>query len=160
MSKRCRHTATSAVVAGLLLLTACGGGADDTSDDVAAPDEIVETIDPGAPGACTKAFPAAFAKPDIEDVTLLPDTWPSPPAGSTLCQTAETVGGSRENADYATDLEPEQLLTAYESALDPAYGASRQEGPRGGEVLVGAFDGVDFQITPGDGTFTIALAKS
>lgn len=159
MTKTRRHAATAIVVAGFLALAACSGGSDDTDDDFAAPDEIVETVEAGAPLACASAFPTAIGKPDIAEVAMLPAGWPAPPPGSTLCQTAETVGGSRENADYATDLDAEQVLVAYEDALDPAYGLSRQEGGLGGEVLVGAFDGIDFQITPGDGKFTIALAK-
>lgn len=154
-----RSSAAAVVVIGLLALAACGGGSDDANDGAASPDEIAETIEAEAPAACAKAFPAAFGKADIADMTMLPADWPAPPPGSTLCQTAETVGGSRENADYATELDAEEVLAAYEGVLDPAYDLERQPGPLGGEVLVGDVDGIAFQITPGEGKFTIALAK-
>lgn len=108
---------------------------------------------------CKAAFPAAFGVPDIADVRLLPAGWPAPPAGSTLCQTSETVGGSREEADYATDLSPEEIFAAYEAALDPSYNVNREKSGIGADVLVGAADGVDFQISADAGKFSIALAK-
>ncbi|MFI5428169.1 hypothetical protein ACHMWU_17150 [Aeromicrobium sp. UC242_57] len=97
--------------------------------------------------------------PDIADVQMLPASWPAPPAGSTLCQTSETVGGSREEVDYATDLPPAEVFAAYEQALDPSFEVSRDTSGLGDEVLIGVADGVDFQISADEGKFSIALAK-
>ncbi|RNL65261.1 hypothetical protein EFK50_04690 [Nocardioides marmoriginsengisoli] len=154
--RKVRRRLSAALVVGALALTGCGAGSDDP--DGAAP-EADPTVSSGVPEVCKEAFPAAFGAPDIAEISMLPAGWPEPPPGSTLCQTAETIGGSRENADYVTTLSAEQVLEAYEDGLDPALGAAREEGPLGGEVLVGAVDGVDFQITPGTGKFTIAFAR-
>ena len=147
---------SAVLVAGALALTGCGSDSDEP--DSAAPDQE-ETVSTDVPEVCKEVFPTAFAEPDIADIAMLPPGWPEPPEGSTLCQTAETIGGSRENADYATTLSADEVLQEYEESLDPAFGATREEGPIGGEVLVGAVSDIDFQITPGTGKFTIAFAR-
>lgn len=156
LDRRVRLRLSAVLVAGALALTGCGSDSDDP--EVAAPDQE-ETVSTNVPEVCKDVFPVAFAEPDIADVGMLPPGWPEPPEGSTLCQTAETIGGSRENADYATTLSAEEVLKAYEESLDPAYAASREAGPIGGEVLVGTVGDIDFQITPGTGKFTIAFAR-
>lgn len=152
-----RRRAASIFAAALLSLAACGSS-DDALPETSA-GQTVDTASSGVPEECKVVYPAAFATPDIEDIALLPADWPEPPGGSTLCQTAETVGGSHESADYATDLDAEQVLQAYEKELDPSFDVSRQPGPFGDEVLVGSSGDVDFEISADEGKFRIGLVR-
>lgn len=159
-SRRPRALVVTLVAATILSLTGCGSSEEAGAD---LPD-LPEATAPGdAPAEalpqCKAAYPTAFSTPDIADVAMLPGSWPAPPPGSTLCQTSETLGGSREQIDYASELAPEEVFAAYEAALDPSYGVARQESGLGDEVLVGAADGLDFQISAAEGKFSIALAK-
>lgn len=150
--------ATAMLAVAVLALVGCGSAG---SDDVAKPaDGAAPDVTSGdVPPECKAAFPAAFGTPDIADVRLLPADWPAPPTGSTLCQTSETVGGSQEEVDYATELAPAEIFAAYESALGTSYQATREKSGLGADVLVGVANGVDFQISAEAGKFTIALAK-
>lgn len=156
-SSRTYQTAGLLAVAVLALVGCSSGGSDEVArtDDGSAPDVTSTDVPP----ECKAAFPTAFGTPDIADVRLLPADWPGPPPGSTLCQTSETVGGSREEVDYATELAPDEIFAAYESTLAPSYKPVRDKSGLGEDVLVGVADGVDFQISADEGKFSIALAK-
>lgn len=153
---RATRTAVVSAVA-MCALVACGTGS--SEDDSAPPAESSDISPAAALPECKAAFPAAFGEADIAEAQLLPANWPPPPAGATLCQTSETVDGSREDVDYATELTADEVYAAYEEALDPSFGVKRETSGIGAEILVGVADGVNFQIAAAEGKFTIGLAK-
>ncbi|GAA1761866.1 hypothetical protein GCM10009795_005390 [Nocardioides hankookensis] len=118
---------------GLLLVTlaACGGGSDDEpkADTTKAADGgSVDLSDDLAeiPKECKKAFPMALDTPHLDEVELMPADWPEPPLDATLCVTEGNEDGSQQWAEYATDATPEEVIAAYQPALE-SYGAQRAD---------------------------------
>lgn len=144
------------VAAGLLLaLTACGGGDEPTGPDAAADLDAVRNGD--VPTECVAAFPLAVEPADIADVAHRPATLPAPPVEGTLCQTSSTLDDSLSTADYVTEATPTEVLDAYEQQLGATYEVVRDDNGAG-ETLTGELgDGVFFQVTPGDGRYSIAF---
>lgn len=131
-------------------LASCGAGP--STIDFVQPQDAPA----GVPQECTGPFPTAFGPASIDDVELLPDGWPEPPTGSTLCVTTETLEGAMESADYATTSSPEQVLEHYEGALPADISAVRADGDEGA-MLTGMVGHITFQVTPTDGAFSIVL---
>jgi hypothetical protein len=147
-----RLLAGSAVVAALSM-TACGSSQSD--------DQLSRGSDPVAevavPDACKGPFPLAYAQVDDDDVALMPDDWPDPPADSTLCTADGNVDGTRETAGYASASDSDEVLAEYEAALKGTYDVKRVKDGSGAEVLEGENDEIAFQIKPSSDRFTIAF---
>lgn len=163
MSLRPTRSATL-VAAGLLLaLTACGGddegAAGDDAGDTAAQvsDELDAVRDADVPAECVEPFPLAIEPADLADLTLRPEGLPEPPVDGTLCETSSTLDDTIQTASYATPASPAEVLDAYELQLGAIYDVVRAD-EGAGETLTGDLGtGVFFQVTPGDGTYSIAF---
>jgi hypothetical protein len=163
---RTRHhrAALAATAAALLLaLTACGGddggsdgsdGGGDAAADAAADLDGVRSGD--VPEECVEAFPLAIEPADLADVSLRPADFPEPPVDATLCSTSSTLDDSIMTADYVTGADATEVLDGYEAAL--ADYETYRDDSTGSETLIAELgDGVFTQITPGDGTFSVAF---
>ncbi|MEF3405531.1 hypothetical protein [Agromyces sp. CCNWLW203] len=151
-----------AAASAALLVVALAGCAPDMAVTGGAVDAAAgAATDPNAPAGvpevCLDTFATALAAASLDDLALLPPDWPEPVTGSTLCVTSETVGGSRESAEYATDADAAAVLAHFEQALPAEYAAVRTEGAFGDEVLTGTAGDVVFEIGTGDGRFSIDL---
>lgn len=163
---RRRGTTVTVLAAAALLasLTACSSGGDSgdpAAEDpgVSVTDEVDVPVSADVPEACRTPYPLAFAPASLDDVSRLPADWPEPPSGSTLCMTRSTVDDAHETAEYATVLAPEAVLSAYEASVPAAYGATREDDGIGRPMLVGAANGVWFQITPDTDRFKIVFGS-
>ncbi len=128
-------------------------------DGEGSPDDPATDPEPmgEVPEECLAGFPMAMPDADIADLELMPADWPAPPAGSTLCITMGTVGGSTESAGYAVDLPIEDVFAHYEAAVQ-GYETLRTDGMENGSgyaTLDGIGSDVDFQIRERDGGFTL-----
>ena len=113
------------------------------------------------PQECREGFPMAMPDADIADLELMPTDWPAPPAGSTLCTTMGTVGGSTESAGYAVDLPIEDIFAHYENAVQ-GYETVRTDGTENGTgyaTLDGIGAEVDFQIRQREGGFDLLFVS-
>lgn len=154
------RTAGTATVAALLTLltataTACGDGGSSVGGSNET-DEPAVSVAPGVPEECADFF--AMAPADLGDVDLVPASWPEPPVDATLCVTTTTADNSQESLDYATEATAEEVLSGYETAL-AAYDVERAEDGLGRPILAGNADGVGFQVSASDGTFSIVFAS-
>ncbi|CAM3276877.1 hypothetical protein NODU109028_08765 [Nocardioides dubius] len=156
-----------AALAGLILaVTVTGCGGDDPAEDPTRAEGTAGQggADPGAddlpdvPDQCRTPFPQAFGPADLADLALLPDGFPQPPVEATLCITAETVGGSRETASYATSATEEEVLAGYEAALAD-YAAARESDGIGRPIITASDGALMIQVTPQDGGFVLAFAR-
>lgn len=153
------------------LLTGCGGddepsgdGSSSSQDGGSAADDAgVEPGELGAPEECAEAFPMAFGDADIDDVSLMPADWPEPIEDAVLCSTSATVEESIEEAEFATSLSEEEVLSAFESALSGLDGYTVVRGDSSGldrAVLGGTAGKTAFNITAVPGGYTLIFAKS
>ncbi|MGY1696398.1 hypothetical protein ACI780_15965 [Geodermatophilus sp. SYSU D00814] len=147
-----RRALTGALLGAAVLLSACGG--DDTDEPAAAAGDGAAALGADVPEECTAAFPLTVAGADIADVESVPDDFPEPPDGSTLCETGGTAGGGQEYANYATDLGSEEVLAHYESV----FGAGRTETGLGAPAVGGATGDTFWQVEPVDGGFRIVFS--
>lgn len=148
----------------LLAMGALGGCSDDPGEGAGGPsagvdDSLAEVQEgSGVPGECLEAFPAAFGTADIADVELLPEAWPEPPVDATLCQTSSTSDDQVEVVGYATDAAPDEVLDAYEAALAGSFETTREDQGLG-EMLSGTAGSIGFEVTPGDGSFSLTFGQ-
>ncbi|GAA5144037.1 hypothetical protein GCM10023340_10880 [Nocardioides marinquilinus] len=162
---RPHRAALAATAAALLLaLTACGGddggadgtdgGSGDAAADAAADLDDVRSGD--VPEECVEAFPLAIEPADLADVSLRPSDFPEPPVDATLCSTSSTLDDSIMTADYVTGAGEAEVLDGYEAALAD-YEVLRDDSSGIDTVTADLGEGVFVQVTPGDGTFSVAF---
>lgn len=113
---------------------------------------------PGVPPECAEVYPWAPGPVDLTTLTLLPEDWPQPPEGSTLCTV--NTGGVTEMAAYVVDLPAEKILDYYESKLE-RYDLTRSTGEENGTgyaALEGADgDALTVQIREAERGFLLAF---
>jgi hypothetical protein len=157
----------AALAIGPLGLSACSGDAEadsaktGTTNSAAegAPDAALDEAqdDSGVPAECKEAFPTAFGRADLAEVTLMPASWPRDAVDGTLCQTAE-AGNGMQVASYATTASPAEVLDAVQDALPGSYEVARQDQGMG-DQLDGSGDGVSFRVTTRPGAFDVTFAQ-
>jgi hypothetical protein len=153
------HPAIPAGLAGLAvaaLIAACASPQIDRVPAVLIPGPITGEIGPapGVPAECLAAFPLAVGPARLDDLSLLPEDWPAPPERSTLCLTSARADRSIETADYATSLDPIEIVSYYAARMPAGTNWQRAE-VGSGLVLTGTAGQLFFEIRPGAGAFTI-----
>jgi hypothetical protein len=163
-----RPTRSAALLAaGLLLaLTGCGGddessASSDGGDTAAQVSEDLDDVRSGdVPEECVTAFPLAIEPADLADVTLRPEGFPEPPVDGTLCETSSTLDDTITTAGYATEATATEVLDAYELQLGSIYDVARADDGAGETLTADLGTGVFVQVTPGDGSYSIAFGQA
>lgn len=122
-------------------------------DESPSVEDLAGDLPPGVPEECA-AFLFVMEPPDPDEVTV-PDGWPDPPSGSTLCTVSSTLDGTMQ-AEYAVDSDGDAVLAHYEAELGAEWNLAREAGV-GEEILTGYQDTLGFQVQPTDGGFRLVV---